>query len=271
MNDLLTLFARHGYTLLALIVFLEAIGIPVPAAAGLVAAGAACALHIMHPLPAVLVAIGAMVTGDWLMFIIGRYSGWALLGLLCRLSMNPETCILRSAESFYKRGKTTLVFAKFVPGVNTMAPPLAGSMRMRAVTFLHYDILGAALYILAYGAAGFVFSGLIREISQGLMAAGRVMEILVLLALVAYFAYRFWIYRKHRIYRVVPRVLVEELAERLQSAKERDNILLVDVRSYGYYSAGAQRIHGSIRIEPNHLNEEVKLLPKDKDIYLYCT
>jgi len=49
------------------------------------------------------------------------------LGLLCRLSANPETCILRSAEYFYRRGKQTLLFAKFIPGINTMSPPLAAA------------------------------------------------------------------------------------------------------------------------------------------------
>jgi rhodanese-related sulfurtransferase len=45
----------------------------------------------------------------------------------------------------------------------------------------------------------------------------------------------------------------------------------VDVRSHGYYDAGAARIKGSIRLEPNNLTEELKTLPKDKDIYVYCT
>jgi membrane protein DedA with SNARE-associated domain len=76
------------------------------------------------PWAAVLVAVPAMVLGDTIMFFVGRVSGWALLGFLCRVSMNPETCILRSAESFYKRGKATLLIAKFVPGLNTMAPPI---------------------------------------------------------------------------------------------------------------------------------------------------
>src|SRR5712692_10522260 len=171
MDDFLTLFARHGYGLLALIVFLEAIGLPVPAAVALLAAGAASALHVMHPLPALLMAVSAMVVGDTLMFWLGRVSGWWLLGLLCRVSMNPETCILRSAESFYKRGKTTLLFAKFVPGLNTMAPPLAGSMKMPPSKFFRYDLGGAFLYILAYGGAGFLFSDFMRSITKGLAVA----------------------------------------------------------------------------------------------------
>jgi membrane protein DedA with SNARE-associated domain len=270
MDEFLRLFGRHGYSLLALLVFAEAIGLPVPAALALLAAGTACAWHVMNPLAAVAVAIGAMLWGDWLMYLVGRHSGWALLGFLCRVSMNPETCILRSAESFYRRGKKTLVFAKFVPGINTMAPPLAGSMRMKSRTFLWFDFLGTSLYVLSYGLAGFLFSDFVRSITRGLVAASRAVEIMLALAVLAYLAYRVWDYRKHRAARDVPRVTVEELARHLES-EGKDEILVVDVRSHGYYDEETQRIKGSIRIEPNHLDEEVKLLPSDKLIFLYCT
>src|SRR4029078_13509546 len=91
-----------------------------------------------------LLAVSAMLIGDSLLFVLGRYMGWGLLGFLCKLSVNPETCILRSAESFYKRGKATLLFAKFIPGINTMAPPLAGSMKMPLDTFLTRGLAGPA-------------------------------------------------------------------------------------------------------------------------------
>ena len=92
----------------------------------------------------------------------------------------------------------------------------------------------------------------------------------MLLAVTGYVGYRLWLYRKHAVYRVVPRVQVAELAERLAS-ENKDNILLVDVRSHGYYDPGAARIAGSIRLEPNNLSQEVEQLPREKDIYVYCT
>src|ERR1022692_929083 len=133
MTDLLSMMARHGYALTFALLFAEAIGLPFPAAIALVAAGAAAASpsHTLSGPGVLLAAMLGLMIGDTAQFWLGRYTGWALLGLLCRLSMNPETCILRSAESFYKRGKVTLVIAKFIPGINTMAAPLAGSMKMR--------------------------------------------------------------------------------------------------------------------------------------------
>jgi len=93
---------------------------------------------------------------------------------------------------------------------------------------------------------------------------------MVVAALVVYSIYRIVQFRKHKVYRVVPRVQVQELAARLAS-DEASHVLIVDVRSHGYYDSGGARIKGSIRIEPNNLEEEIKNLPRDKDIYLYCT
>ena len=269
MHPLLTAILHHGYLLVFLIVFAEAAGLPVPAAIALVAGGAAAAAHTLNPALVLVCAITAMMLADTLLFILGRYTGWALLGFLCRLSLNPETCILRSAESFYKRGRVALVFAKFIPGVNSIAPPLAGSMKMRPAQFLEFDFIGASLYALAYIGVGYVFRDFLAKITRGLQSAGHVVSEVVLVALVAFVAYRIVQYRRYRITGVVPRIDVEALANLLVTAEKE--IVLADVRSHGYYDPGAARIAGSIRLEPNQLTEELKTLPKDKDIYVYCT
>ena len=248
----------------------EAIGLPFPAAIALVAAGATVAAHGLWGPYVLLAAITALLLGDTVQFWLGRYMGWALLGFLCRVSINPETCILRSAESFYKRGKVTLIIAKFIPGVNTMAAPLAGSMKMRFGQFLRLDFLGALVYALTYLLVGYLSRDFLAAILRGFRAAGLAMEIVVVAALVVYAIYRVVQYRKHKMYRVVPRIQVQELARRLAS-EDANRVLIVDVRSHGYYDSGAARIKNSIRIEPSNLEEEIKNLPKDKDIYLYCT
>lgn len=98
MNDLLSMIAHHGYFLVFVLVLAEAIGLPVPAAVALVAGGAAAAAHLLRLPVVIFLAILAMLLGDSLLYILGRHMGWALLGVLCRVSTNPETCILRSAE-----------------------------------------------------------------------------------------------------------------------------------------------------------------------------
>ena len=262
---LLSLIGRHGYAVIGTIVFAEAIGLPVPAALALVAGGAAVASGVLSGPTLWLLVVAAMILGDSLLYVLGRYMGWTLLGLLCRVSANPESCVLRSAESFYKRGKMTLVIAKFIPGINTMAPPLAGSMKMRPYQFLRLDLAGATLYATAYGALGFLFRDFLVSITRGFQAASHVLEVVLLVALMAYAAYRIAVYRKNVVYNIVPRVQVEELARKL-AEEEKGTTLLMDVRSHGYYDADAQRIKGSVRLEPNNLAEELKTLPKDKHI-----
>jgi len=264
------MISRHGYSLVVVIVFAESIGLPVPAALALVAAGAAVAGNVLRAPILLPLALGAMVLGDTLLFLAGKFTGWTLLGFLCKVSANPETCILRSAESFYKRGKTTLVVAKFIPGVNTMGPPLAGSMKMPFRQFLTYDLMGAALYLLAYFTLGYLGKNFLKAIGGTFQTAGHAIEEVLLIAAVVYVVYRIWLMRKNRVYRVVPRVQVQELIDKL-SSEEAEKVLVVDVRSHGYYNADAARIKGSIRIEPNNLEEELKRLPKHKDVYLYCT
>jgi membrane protein DedA with SNARE-associated domain len=268
--NLFLLMARHGYALTFGLLLAEALGLPFPAAIALVAAGAAVAAHALWGPYVITVAIAALLLGDTAQFWLGRYMGWALLGFLCRVSINPETCILRSAESFYKRGKITLVIAKFIPGVNTMAAPLAGSMKMRFSQFVRLDLAGASLYSVTYLLVGYVSRDFMAALLRRFQIFGRAMEAVVIAALMVYAIYRVLQYRKNKTYSVVPRIQVEELARRLAS-QDASRVQIVDVRSHGYYDSGAARIKNSIRIEPNNLEEEIKNLPRDKDIYLYCT
>ena len=257
--------AQHGYAILAGAVFLEAIGLPVPAALALLIAGAAAA-HGLLALPYALgAALVAMLAGDTLMFLLGRYTGWWLLGALCRLSLNPESCILRSADSFYRRGRQLLVVAKFIPGINTMAPPLAGSMNMPMAQFLGLDLAGAALYSGSYFAVGFLFSDALSALTRGYQAAGRVMGWVVIALVAAYviFQLRLW-FRERRL----PLVTLADPAEAAQAVQSGADIY--DVRSHGYFDAKAMRIQGSRRLDPHSLHQSYALIPGDRAVYLYC-
>src|SRR5580704_11458015 len=270
MNDFSSLIVHYGYVVICLIVFAEAIGVPVPGAVALVAGGAAAAAGTLYGPAVALFAVAAMLSADSLLYILGRHMGWTILKFLCQVSVDPEGCVLRSAESFYKRGRLTLLIDKFIPGVSTMAAPLAGSMKMRFSQFLGLDFLGASLYALSYGAIGFIFRDFVAKIVSGFRAAGHVVEIVVIIGVIAYACHRALLYWKHRGDRVVPRVQVMALEAKLK-AEGPGKLLLADVRSHGYYDVGAVRIPGSIRIEPNNLSAEIKTFPRNKDMYLYCT
>jgi membrane protein DedA with SNARE-associated domain/rhodanese-related sulfurtransferase len=258
--------AQHGYLILVAAVFLETVGLPVPAALALLIAGGAAA-HGMLQVPNVLgAALIAMLAGDTLMFLLGRYTGWWLLGILCRISLNPESCILRSADSFYRRGRTLLVVAKFIPGINTMAPPLAGSMNMRLALFLRLDLAGAALYIGLYFGIGYVFSGALDAVTRGYSAAGRILGWVVLALIVGYLMFRVGLWIRGRVLSDVPFATPGEAALDMESGA-----YVYDVRSHGYFDAKAMRIQGSRRLDPNALHQSDAELPDARTVYVYCT
>jgi membrane protein DedA with SNARE-associated domain/rhodanese-related sulfurtransferase len=266
MGTLNTALAQHGYSILAAIVFLEAIGVPVPAAVALLIAGGASAHHVLQAQYVLGVALIAMLAGDTLMFVLGRYTGWWLLGLLCRISLNPESCILRSADSFYRRGRTLLVIAKFIPGINTMAPPLAGSMNMRLATFLRLDFVGALLYAGSYFAVGFVFSDALAAVTKGYDSAGRVAGWAVMALVVAYLLFRVWLWVKGRVLTAVPVATPADAARDMAAGA-----LVYDVRSHGYFDPKARRIQGSRRLDPNALHQSETELPPEGIVFVYCT
>jgi membrane protein DedA with SNARE-associated domain len=265
-GSLNTALSQHGYAILGAIVFLEAIGVPVPAAIALLISGGAVARGVLQIQYVLGISVFAMLAGDTLMFLLGRYTGWWLLGILCRVSLNPETCILRSADSFYRRGRTLLVIAKFIPGINTMAPPLAGSMRMRLATFLRLDLAGAALYAGSYFAVGYVFSGALDVVMRGYDSAGKVVGWIVIALLIAYLLFRVWLWAKGRAMTAVPFASPEEVARELAGGA-----LVLDVRSHGYFDPKATRIQGSRRLDPDAIRQPQANLPDEGKLFVYCT
>lgn len=158
-----------------------------------------------------------------------------------------------------------LIFAKFIPGINTMAPPLAGSMNMRVAEFLGLDVVGAALYTGAFWGAGFLFSGFIGMIADVYSRFGNALAMAIGLMVIAWLAYHAVQLLRARRLSPVARVSVAEIARR------RGEVAIFDVRSHGYYEKNAMRIEGSERLEPNAVTQVCETIPKDRDIVLYCT
>ncbi|MFN7923761.1 MAG: hypothetical protein U0Q16_26910 [Bryobacteraceae bacterium] len=267
--DLLNLVARHGPVLLAAICFLEAVGFPIPAAIALIGAGA-----LVHDgrLPAATFAagVGGLLAGDLILYSVGRFSGWYFLGLLCRLSANPEACIFSAANKFYQKGRQALLFTKFIPGINTMAAPLAGSLHMHPAQFLAFDLGGATIYASSYFLAGYLFSNLLEDIVGAMSTAGETIQRVLIGAALAYVGYRAWMARRLRSeFLDIPRVAAQDAAQTFEDSP--DQFLVLDVRSHGYYAESAMRIKGAARLEPNRLPETLHELPDSKRIYLYCT
>jgi membrane protein DedA with SNARE-associated domain/rhodanese-related sulfurtransferase len=266
MESWISALAQHGYLILFTAVFLEAVGLPVPAALALLVAGGAAANGTLRSSYALPGSVMAMLAGDTLMFLLGRYTGWWLLGLLCRISLNPESCVLRAADSFYRRGRMLLVMAKFIPGINTMAPPLAGSMNMRFLPFIQLDLAGTALYIGTCFGIGFIFSGALEAMTRGYHAFGRILGWSLVAVIAGYVGFQIWLWLRVRRQIAVPMVLPVEAAREMASGA-----WIYDVRSHGYLDAKAMRIQGSRRLDPNALHQSRLELPPDRPVYVYCT
>jgi len=258
--------AQHGYWILIATIFLETVGLPVPAALALLVAGGAAARGSLQAPYALSGALFAMLAGDTLMYLLGRATGWWVLGILCRISLNPESCILRSADSFYRRGRTLLVTAKFIPGLNTMAPPLAGSMNMRLAPFLRLDLAGSLLYIGSWFGVGFAFSGALDVVARGYAAVGRIFAFLVIALIVGYMGFVAWLWIKGRALSAVVFANPADAARELLAGA-----YVYDVRSHGYFDANATRIRGSRRLNPNALHQPQAELAGERTIYVYCT
>jgi membrane protein DedA with SNARE-associated domain/rhodanese-related sulfurtransferase len=269
METLVAAIAHYGYAILFAFIFLEVIGFPVPAAPVLIIAGGASAHGPLQPGTSVLTALSALLLGDLSMYVVGRYTGWWLLGILCRLSISPESCILRSADAFYKRGRAVLVIAKFVPGITALAAPLAGSMKMPVAQFLAFDLAGASLYTLVYGGVGYLFSDFLGAITRGYTQFSGYVEWSVAILFAGYVGYRVLIVLRDRKRGPVVKVRALDVARRLAGVGV--DIAVFDVRSHGYYEKNTMRIQGSARLEPNALNQKSMNVPKDREIVLYCT
>jgi rhodanese-related sulfurtransferase len=201
-----------------------------------------------------------------LTFFLGRYTGWWLLGLLCRISLNPESCVLRAADSFYRHGRMLLVIAKFIPGINTMAPPLAGSMNMRVLPFLQLDLAGAVLYIGTFFGVGFIFSGALAALTRGYHEFSSLLGWGLVVVVLAYLTFQIWLWVKTRRLVAVPLVPPVEAARDMAAGA-----WIYDVRSHGYLDAKATRIQGSRRLDPNALNQSKVEVPPHRTVYVYCT
>lgn len=273
--EILAAVAQHGYLLVAGLLFLFCIGAPLPASVVLLAAGTAAAHGFLQPEAALGCAIAAGILGDVVMYLGGRYTGWWLLAILCRLSLNPESCIFRSARYFYKRGSMVLIVAKFLPGLGAMAAPLAGSLNMRWWRFLRLDAIGVTMYCTFWFSLGFFFSPFFTLIAGLLHTAAHVIVIVVLVGLVGYAAtLAVFTWRARRFLRVEG-VTASDVVERLDANDPGRIVVIADVRSHGYYEKNMQRIKNSIRIEPHKLADELGMLQElvqpECEVYVYCT
>ena len=158
MNTIVQLIPNYGYSILFAALFAHQVGLPLPGPMILLAAGALAAGGKLDMVPALGLAITACVLADWAWYEAGRKRGDKVLHFIHRFARDPDAHDRRAKKIFARYGLPLLVLAKFVPGLDAVAPPLAGTSRTSRLRFLTFDAIGAGLYSAAYAGLGYVFS-----------------------------------------------------------------------------------------------------------------
>lgn len=258
----------YGYLLLFVWVLIEQMGIPLPATPILLAAGALSAQHKISFGVALAAGVIACLVADSSWFFIGRRYGHHVLRILCKLSLEPTICVRRTQNSYSRRRGLSLLFAKFVPGLATLAAPVAGQNGMPYASFLIFDGIGATLWIAALLWGGRLFGDALKRDPSLLDWVGRFSGALLVLGILGFFVAR--LYRRRLVLRklVASRLEPEELKRQLDAGEA---VYIVDLRHPLELLPDPFTLPGAHHVSPEALAARAHEIPRDRDVILYCT
>lgn len=258
----------YGYLLLFAWVLIEQLGIPIPASPVMLAAGALSAEGSMHFALALGAVVVAAVLSDTTWFFLGRRYGHRILRRLCKLSLEPNTCVRRTQDSVGRRGAVMLLFAKFVPGLAILAPPIAGQYRMPTWRFLLFDSLGSSIWATAILLGGRFFGVALNHNPALLGWAGRFSGILLLTGIIGFFVARI-VRRRATLRKLAASRLEPQDLKRMLDAGEQ--VYIVDLRHPLEILTDPYTLPGALQFAPQALAERHHEIPRDRDVVLYCT
>lgn len=258
---------EYGLLLVFANVFLEQIGAPIPALPTLILAGALTVRGEMDLLPLVAVAVAGSVLADLVWFFIGRWQGRRILKTVCRLSLSPDSCVRGTEDLFERAGMPSLLYAKLIPGYNTVAPPLSGAMGASLLSFLFWDALGCLLWVGLGVATGVVFHRAVDRAVQYLETLGFWALIVLAVALTVVIAIKWWQRRRVRKILNLARITANDLKRMLDSGEAP---VILDVRNRSAQRHDPRRIPGAIRMAVDEVEARLAELPQDRNIVLYC-
>jgi membrane protein DedA with SNARE-associated domain len=191
MNEAMQFLVSHGALVLFAVVLLEQIGLPLPTVPWLLGAGALWAMGKMNPFVAFGVTIAACLIADLIWFYLGRHRGNSVLRVLCRISLHPDSCVVRTRAIFARHGVGGILASKFLPGLGIVFPPLAGMGGMSSGRFLFFDAIGSALYAGCFLVLGSLFSNQLHQVATALMEFGKGALVLLAALAAAYFVFKY--------------------------------------------------------------------------------
>ena len=267
MSEMVQFVFHHGYLLVFAWVFVEQAGLPIPSAPLLLAVGALSGMQRMNLGVAVTIAVVAAVSSDSMWYEIGRRKGVRVLQLLCRISLEPDSCVRRTQVSFGRSGARVLLVSKFVPGLNAMAAPLAGIIRMGWRRFLLFDVLGALIWVSAFTGAGYAFSGELERVAAHAAHLGEWLLVIALAGFTGYILWKFYKRRKFLSNLRIARITPEELKGKIDSGED---VIIVDLRHALEFESQPETIPGALHMDAAELEEASEAIPRDREIVLFC-
>jgi len=254
-------------------VLVEQIGIPIPSVPVLLTAGTLSATHRVSWIAITLAMLLGCIVADTIWFALGRRYGNSVLKLLCRFSFEASTCVSKTEGYFTRRGAVTLLFAKFVPGLSTVAAPIAGQTGMSLPRFLAWDLAGSFIWGEAFILAGRFFGDIAKKSAPFFAWLGHFAIVIFVLMVLGFLAHRIWKQRKFLQQVRELRLEPTELKTMLDIAETNHTPppFIVDLRHPLDYLPDPRVLPGALRIGPNELKQHSEIIPRDRDVILYCT
>jgi membrane protein DedA with SNARE-associated domain/rhodanese-related sulfurtransferase len=267
MNDTTQFLIRHGPLLVFGAVFLDQMGVPLPSIPWLLAAGALSATGRFSPFLWLGITVLACLIADLFWFYLGRHRGHKVLGVLCRISLEPDSCVRRTQNMYTRYGLRGVVVAKFLPGLSTVVPPLAGMAGVKVSRFLLADGLGSILFGGCFIFLGYIFSNQIEQIAAVLASIGGNALGVVLALGVMYIGYKYW--QRRRILRELrmARITVGELRQKQDAGEE---VVIIDLRPVAEVTMDPYLIPGSVHLSVDEVEHRHHEIPRDREVIVYC-
>ena len=268
MSDTVQFVVQHGYLLLFLWVLAEQAGMPVPASPLLLAAGALAGQHQLNFALVLLFAAAGSLVSDTFWYFFGKSKGPVVLNWLCKVALEPDSCVRRTESTFTRFGYRTLLACKFIPGLNTATPALAATAGIGLPQFLVFDFLGALLWASAFAGLGLAFSKQLDRVADAVAKFGSGALLLLIAGIGGYIAYKFHERRSFLKQVAGARIAPAELKEKLDAGEP---VTIVDLRHPLDLLPDPRTIPGAIRISPEELEQRKGEITRDGEIVLFCT
>jgi membrane protein DedA with SNARE-associated domain len=268
MEQILDFVVQHGVLVIFVVVFLDQMGLPIPTAPVLLGLGALAGAGRIDPLVALGVGTLGSVCADLVWFELGRWKGRPTLAFICRVALEPDTCVSKTQGLLARYGLKSLLVAKFVPGFDTVAPALAAIDGVKVWRFALWTAGGAVIWLGVFGGLGYAFSGSIERVVRQAEGLGSALGVAVVLFFAGFVGWKY--VQRRRVIRGVQmaRIAPEELHEKIVKGEKP---AIVDVRGEAGLRSLPFVIPGALFITLEELERRAAEIPRDRDVVFYCT